>query len=264
MATAQAGELSIAYDDHGAGEPALLCMPGWCAPRTAFDLLPAALPGRRVLALDWRGHGDSSLGSGDFGRAELLEDALAVIAASGARAIVPVSTAHAGWVAIALRHRLGPERVPKLVLVDWIVGPAPPPFLDALAALQDPARWQGARDRLFEMWTAGVSAQPVLDFVRQGMGRYGGEMWARGGREIAAAYGIEGAPLDALARLAPPPPTLHLYARPPDPAITAAQLAFASAHPWFQSLELDLRSHFPTLEAPTQVGAAITRFLEAA
>ena len=40
--------------------------------------------------------------------------------ASGADRIVPVALAHAGWVAIELRRRLG-KKIPAIVLVDWIV-----------------------------------------------------------------------------------------------------------------------------------------------
>src|SRR5690242_17983577 len=124
MAEARSDDLRIRYDDSGTGEPALLCLAGWCASRKAFDELGRRLADRRrVLALDRRGHGDSDAARGDFGAKEQLGDALAVIAASGARQIVPVATAHAGWIAIELRRRLGPERVPKLVLIDWIVTP---------------------------------------------------------------------------------------------------------------------------------------------
>ena len=66
--------------------------------------------------------------------------------------MVPLATAHAGWIAIELRRaseQLGPARVPKLVLVDWIVTAAPPPFLAELDTLRDRAWWQATRDRLF-------------------------------------------------------------------------------------------------------------------
>lgn len=146
--------IPIAYDDQGQGEPALLCMPGWCADRSAFeDLVRACSRTRRTLSLDWRGHGQSAPAEGDFGEAELIDDALAVIQESGVERVVPVALAHAGWVAIELRRRLG-ARIPAIVLVDWLVLDPPPPFLGALAALQDPEKWQSTRDQLFDMWAA--------------------------------------------------------------------------------------------------------------
>lgn len=50
----------IVYDDLGAGEPAFLCMPGWCEPRTAFDrLAPLLARSKRTIVIDWAGQGDS-------------------------------------------------------------------------------------------------------------------------------------------------------------------------------------------------------------
>jgi pimeloyl-ACP methyl ester carboxylesterase len=183
-----------------------------------------------------------------------------VIAASGAKEIVPVATAHAGFVALELRRRLG-ARVPKLVLVDWIVTDPPVPFLGALAAMADEQKALSVRDQLFAMWTSGVDHRPVLDYVRDDMGAYPASMWARAAREITAAFLREGSPLRALSALAPPVPTLHVYAQPDDPAYLAAQQQFADEHPWFNVQKLQARSHFPTVEVPEQVVASIDRFL---
>jgi pimeloyl-ACP methyl ester carboxylesterase len=210
--------------------------------------------------MDWRGHGDSDPATGDFGSDALVRDAIAVIEASGARTVVPLATAHSGWVAIELRKKLG-DRIPKLILVDWIVTAAPPQFLGGLAALQDPAKTQAARDHLFDMWTHGVTDEGVLRFVRDDMGRVPLEMWARGGREIAGAYARESSPLEALARLSPPPPTVHLFVQGYDEAHVRAQQEFAAANPWFSYERLTGRSHFPTLEVPDALLGPIHRFL---
>jgi pimeloyl-ACP methyl ester carboxylesterase len=252
---------TIAFDDlgdRGDNSPALLCLPGWCAPRTAFRPLYPYLE-HRTLAVDWRGHGASRPASGDFGLRELVDDAISVIDAAHADRVIPVATAHAGWVAIELRHRLGPERVPAIILVDWMVLGAPPPFLGAVRALQDAATWAEVRAGLFARWTTGVESQPVHDFIAQ-MTTFGFDMWSRAGREIGAAFIANPVPLDAIAGLAPPPPTLHLYAQPPDPEFLAAQQAFAASHPWFQVQRLDARSHFPTVEVPRDVAGAIDAF----
>jgi pimeloyl-ACP methyl ester carboxylesterase len=108
MAETYSNGIRISYDDLGQREPALLMMPGWCANRTMFKhLAPRSSTYRRTFALDWRGHGQSGPARGDFGADGPVEDALAVIEASGAQQIVPVATAHAGWIAIELRRRLG-------------------------------------------------------------------------------------------------------------------------------------------------------------
>lgn len=252
----------IAFDDVGDGDPALLFLPGWCAGRDAFRPLYPHLR-RRALAVDWRGHGGSDAPPGDFGDAELVEDALAVIAASGCERVVPAATAHAGWVAIELRRRLGADRVPAIVLIDWMVLGAPPPFAGGLQALQDPAAWSAVRDQLFALWTTGVSDPAVHAFVAT-MGRYGYDMWSRAGREIAAAFARSPVPLAALAALSPPCPTLHVYAQPSDDAFLAAQQGYAAEHPWFSAHRLDgALSHFPTVEVPERLAREIERAVAA-
>lgn len=251
----------ISYDDQGKGEPALLFMPGWCGSRSVFDQLAARCAARRrTLALDWRGHGRSEVPGGDFGASALVDDALSVIEASGAEHVVPVALSHAGWIAIELRRRLG-SRVSKLVVLDWIVLEAPPPFLGALQSLQDPARWQQTREQLFSMWIHGLDIPELSRYVREDMGSYGFDMWSRAGREIGSAYATAGSPLQALTTLNPPVPVLHLYAQPDDPAYLAAQQSFSAPHPWFQVRNVQARSHFPLLEAPDDMATVIEGFV---
>jgi len=260
MPETTASGVEIHYDERGSGEPVILCLTGWCASHRHFDGVAERLAtSRKVVSLDWRGHGESAAPNGDFGARELVLDALAVIAASGARTIVPVATAHAGWIAIELRRRLG-DRIPKIVLLDWIVLDPPPPFLGALEAMQDLARCRQTVDQLFGMWVAGSAHPGITDFIHNDMGRYGTDMWARAGREIAGAYAREGTPLAALAALDPPPRVLHLYSVPKDEEYLAAQQGFATSHPWYQVRRLDTSTHFPTLEAPDVVAAAIAAF----
>lgn len=210
--------------------------------------------------MDWRGHGESEPARGDFGEAALLEDALAVVQDTGVHQVVPVALAHAGWVALELRRRLG-ERVPAIVLVDWLVLEPPSAFVGALGALQDVGKWQATRDRLFSVWLQGVENSKVIRLVREVMGSYGFEMWARAGREIGAAYRREGSPLKALAGLRPAAPVMHLYAQSADPGFLQAQETFAAANPWFSVRKLNAKSHFPMLEVPEEMANTIERFV---
>ncbi|MEA3198975.1 MAG: hypothetical protein QOE90_403 [Thermoplasmata archaeon] len=252
--------IRIAYDDLGSGETALLLMPGWCGTRAAFNrVAPLLARPHRVLAMDWRGHGGSGAAAGDFGEKELLDDALAVVRASGAKRVVPVATAHAGWVALALRQALG-ARVPQIVLLDWIVTEAPPPFLAALAAMQDPAKVEATLAQVFAMWRDGTQTPDVEAFL-QVMASFGPAMWARAGREIAASYAKEGSPLAALARLRDAPPVLHAYAQPRDAGFLALQEAYAREHPFYRAKVLPGRTHFPTIETPEATAEAIEAFL---
>jgi len=121
--------------------------------------------------MDWRGHGESDRLEADFGTEDLATDAIKVLDRSGVDRVVPVGLSHAGWVAIQLRARLGPQRVPGVVLVDWMVLGAPPGFGDALAGLRDPDAWEQVRAGLFAMWTTGIDL-PALDAQIAKMGRY--------------------------------------------------------------------------------------------
>lgn len=259
--TVQVDGAHICYDDQGDGGPALLFIPGWCGSRRVFDQLVAQCSThRRTLTMDLRGHGESGPTEDDFDATQLVWDALAVIEASGTDQVIPVALSHAGWIAIELRRRLG-QRIPQLVLLDWIIMEPPPPFLGALQGLQSPTQWAATRDQLFAMWLHDLHIPQLTSYVHEDMGSYDGAMWARAGREISAAYATAGSPLHALKQLDQPTPVLHMYAQPEDPGYLAAQQAFSAAHPWFQVRKLDAHSHFPMLEVPHTMAAAIEDFI---
>lgn len=252
----------VAYDHGGSGEVALLYLPGWCSNRTTFTpLLDAHRSDCAVLALDWRGHGQSENPPGDFGLSDLVEDALAVVDTAGVERVVPVALAHAGFVALELVRVLG-DRVAAVVVLDWMVlGPATP-FLEALDGLQDPARWREVRDAIIAMWRHGVDL-PALDRHLAEMEAYGPEMWGRGAREIARCFRRDQVPLDAFASCDERPPVLHLYAQPRDPDFLAAQQAYADAHYWFAVQRLDASTHFPMFEVASEMASAIEAVLDA-
>jgi pimeloyl-ACP methyl ester carboxylesterase len=261
MKSTSASGATIRFDDRGAVAPALLLMPGWCVERDIFDdLVPRLAEHNRVLALDWRGHGDSQHPEDEFDSHEMVEDALAVIEASEAKSIIPVALAHAGWIAIELRQRLG-ERVPKLILLDWIVGDPPPEFLQLIEEMQT-KRWQGARDRIFDMWRAGVKNERVEAYLHDVMSKYGGAMWTRAARSIGAAYAEYGTPMHELSRIEPPVPVLHLYSQSPDKHFAEMQAVFAAGHPWYSFKKLRAKTHFAMLEAPDEMARAITEFVQ--
>lgn len=264
----------IYYDDRGAGEPVLVCLPGWCVHHTIYGPLAERLGvTNRVLVPDWRGHGDSEPSERDFSYPEMVADVLAVVEAAGARSIVPIAQAHGGWVAVELLRRLG-ERVSKLVLISWnpIItsnNPAATPILSAgqglqsdvlWGALQDESRWKDAMDRLVDTWVK-TAPSAVETQIRDETAVHGFEDWARAGREIAGMFRHEGDPLLALNGIGGRTPVLHLYLQPRDPDFLAAQEAFARSHPWFTVRRLDGVSHFPQLELTRETAGAIGEFI---
>ena len=247
---------SLGYDDLGHGEPALLLLTGWCSSRARWALAaPLLASHRRVVSFEWRGHGDSAPASEDFGTSEMVQDALAVIEATGLETFIPCSASHSGWVAIELRRRLG-ERIPAIVLVDWMVTQPSAAYMDLIGQLQSSERWPQARDALFDIWRAGVQSDEIGEAIDV-MNAHDGAMWMRSGREIERSYRDYHSPLRALAALDPHVRALHLYGQPRSAEYLEAQQTFASEHPWFSVQQLSTRTHFSMLEAPTEVAAPI-------
>ena len=263
MAHASANGVSIAYDDLGAGDPPLLFLTGWCSSKERWEeVARICARRRRVLSSEWRGHGDSDRDVGDFGLEEMISDALAVADDAGVDEFVPCAASHSGFVAIELRRRF-PERVPMLVHVDWYVIPPPPPYRAVLEMLKSPDDWPAARDKLFEIWRAGVE-RPEIDAAFAVMNEQPADMWMRSGREIMAGYDRVGSPALAWAALDPPVPVLHAYGQPPAPEFLEAQEAFAQEHPWFTVRKLPGVTHFAMIETPELVAEAIDEFVSRA
>ena len=259
MAEARASGIRIEYDDRGSGEPALLFLTGWCSSRERWERVADIEAGRRrVLAFDWRGHGGSDRAPGDFGVEEMVEDALAVIEASGAESVVPCAASHSGWVAIELRRRLG-ERVPRLFHADWMLAVPSDRYMEVIRQL-DSEEWPEARDTLFRIWAAGVDT-PDVRGVLGVMAEHGEDMWRRSGREIEDSYVRGGSPLEAFSWLEPPVPVLHVYGQPHDPEYLELQRRFEAEHAWFSVLKLDATTHFAMIEAAPQVADAVESFV---
>jgi len=199
--------------------------------------------------------------SPDLGWPQLADDVLAVLDGCGVDQFVPVANAHAGWVARDLAERV-PDRVAGVALIGWLVLGAPPPFTAGLAAMSDPATTRAAVDGLTASWLAGHEDVPGLTEQITAMRQHSDEMWARAGREIAAAYATRTSPLQAFAALPATRPVRHLYAEPEDPSFLAAQQDFARTHPWFTVRRLDTaHTHFPMLERPADLASDLTRFV---
>lgn len=267
MKTTTSDGISIDYVALGtkdSARPTLVLTTAWCMSRNGWSSLPQELADRgfRVLALDFRGHGDSQRDIPDHGAEGLYEDVVAVLKAEGVETFIPVTMSHSGWIGILLRQNFGPERVPAIVHTDWIVLPPPPEYMGLVDGLADPNGWQQARDILFHIWLEGVENQPVTDFVKEEMGGYGADIWLRSGRVIGSCLRGGGSALEALSKLDPPAPTLHVYAQPKDPGYKGAQEQFGAANSWYQVHFLpDAKSHFPTFEVAGEMADAIVGFV---
>jgi pimeloyl-[acyl-carrier protein] methyl ester esterase len=146
-------------DERGGGGPALLALHGWStASEVLLPWLESALPDRRIVALDLRGHGRSP-SAAPFSLEDLARDVAAAAQALHLATLDLLGWSLGGLAALSALPLLG-SRVRRLVLVSstprftarepgWPHG-VPPRALRAVAALtrRDPARaasrfWDG-------------------------------------------------------------------------------------------------------------------------
>ncbi|WP_306320185.1 MULTISPECIES: alpha/beta fold hydrolase [unclassified Streptomyces] len=249
----------ITYDVHGPAEaPTVVLLTGWCQDHRLFDpLLPYLSDTHRVVRIDWRGHGEDRSPVADFGYAEQAADTVKVLDELGIDRFLPVSTSHGGWANIELADRLGPERVPTVTVIDWIMTPPPAEFAGGLAEVQDPERWTHGRAGLFDTWLNGSGHPLVARHLDEEMAGFGFEMWARSCRVIADAYERWGSPLERMAAMAHTRPVRHLFSQPDAEAYERAQREFSAGHPWFSHRRLGGPTHFPTLDSPALVAEEI-------
>jgi 3-oxoadipate enol-lactonase len=109
------GDVELAYEVRGAGQP-LLLIQGLGYARWSWSPIVDALAERyRVVFFDNRGIGESDKPNGPYTVAELAADAAAVLDAAGERQAHVVGASLGGMIAQELA-RVRPERVRKLVL----------------------------------------------------------------------------------------------------------------------------------------------------
>ena len=253
--------INIHYNDFGQGEPVILYLTGWCDSRNSFNQFTfSCAKNRRVIALDWRGHGKSDKPSDDFGFKEFVEDALGVIEQSKIKTFIPVANANGGWAAIELK-RLLPGRIPKMIFIDWHLFDPPDTYFTIIKSLQNKNEYEQARKKLFNTLLKEVDNTEVIRLVDTEMGSYGFDMWEKAAKAIIGAYKNHGSPLNLLTLIKPDIPVLHLYSQPDEHGYLVSQENFSASHEWFKVRKLNLKSHFLTIEVPELASSIVEQFI---
>jgi pimeloyl-ACP methyl ester carboxylesterase len=115
------GDVRIAYEVHGAGDP-LLMIHGLGYDRFGWGTLPELLAEElSVVVFDNRGVGDSDVPEGPYAVSQMVDDAVAVLDAEDVERAHVLGVSLGGYVAqhLALTH---PARVRKLVLASTAPG----------------------------------------------------------------------------------------------------------------------------------------------
>lgn len=261
MQTVHLNDVLMTYTETGDPEaPSLLLLSGWCQDRRLFKSLAPLLAERfHVMCLDWRGHDPKQTDGGDFSALDLADDLLAFIDFKGLDSVRLVSTSHGCWVNLEVCERLGSKRLPKTVVVDWLMHPHEG-FWQQLAQGQHPTDYATGRQSFFDEWAASTDNADVLEHLRHEMPWFDGAMWRRACREIEICYRRWGSPLERMSSIADKPLVRHIYSQPLDPGYRRMQQDFAAEHSWFDPCHIPGNTHFPTLENPQAVARAIDEF----
>jgi 3-oxoadipate enol-lactonase len=146
---AQNGDVRLAYEVHGAGEPVVF-VHGLGYDRFGWGPLPGLLaPDFTVVTFDNRGVGDSDVPEGPYAVAQMAADTVAVLDAAGIEATHVFGVSLGGYIAeeLALTY---PERIRRLVLMSTAPGgtrshPMPAAGLDAFGRFPTMEREAGLR-----------------------------------------------------------------------------------------------------------------------
>lgn len=125
------GGVSLNALEEGEGQP-LIMIPGWSQTAAAFARNISELAkNRRVIALDMRGHGDSSKPAGGYRIQRLAKDLEEVITALGLTSVDLLGHSMGSSIIWGYLDLFGPKNLRKLVIVDQApMGAALPAWSD--------------------------------------------------------------------------------------------------------------------------------------
>lgn len=255
-------DIRIDYNDRGIGPITLLLLPGWCEPKTVFMPFEAlASETFRIISLDWRNHGLSSQSALPLTPEVLLNDVVSLIHSLEIEQFIPVSVAHASWIATDIADIM-PEKVSALVFLDWIMTHPEPAFFQAINYIQDPENWVSARDSLFNSWLGGGNNTVIKEHLVKEMSQAGFTVWEAAGKAIAGSYSRYGSPLDRLKLLSEYHQCIHIYSLDRRDDYLFEQQKFSHENSFFRVKRLEnARTHLGILEQPEEVYRTLKRFI---
>ena len=116
----------IAFDDTKTVGPLIVCVPGIGDVRGSYRFLvpPLVAAGYRVVTMDLRGHGESSVGWSDYKDTAIAEDVLALVHSLNAGQAILAGNSYGGS-AVVYAAAIEPRAVAGLVLLDAFVHDIP-------------------------------------------------------------------------------------------------------------------------------------------
>jgi pimeloyl-ACP methyl ester carboxylesterase len=254
------GDLDLHVEERGQGPP-LLLIPG--IPAVASDWGPLAKrlsPGRRMIAYDNRGSGQSTVTPGPYTTAQLAADAGALLDALGVDRADVMGMSLGGMVAqeLAIRH---PQRVRRLVLACTHAGvrhAASQPHATARAFAMRTADW-GERMRTLAPFAFAPGVDPA--FLEAFIAKKARDVQDPDGYEAQIAAALAHDTYDRLDRIAAP--TLILTGDQDLVIPGASSRALHERIPHAELVEVPHAGHLFFIERPDESARLVERFLAA-
>jgi len=252
----------IAYSDGGGSGPLVVCVPGAGDVRSSYRFLAPALreAGYRVVQMDLRGQGDSSVNWLHFSVEALAADLVALIDALGGGPALVIGAAMGGTAALWVGTEQ-PSKIVGLVLVSAYVRDLPLSFHQKFALSVLMNRWWGPGSWVKDYRKRYPTSPPAdLDQYLSGLKdnlKQPGRLQAT--RALLRATKELGQP--RLAQILAPALVVTGSADSefPDPAAEGRFIAELLGAP-AQTLCIEGAGHHPHVEMPDQLTPAVLRF----
>ncbi len=254
----------IAFDDTQTMGPLIMCVPGLGDVRASYRFLVPQLvaAGYRVVTMDLRGHGESSVGWSDYRDTATAGDVLALVRFLNAGPAILVGNSYGG-AAVAYAAAIEPGAVASLVLLDAFVRDVPQGVLQRLGvravALLGVSAWMAYYKSLYKTTPPADLNEynKTLSANLKQPGRYD----AVKAMMFANHAAIEPRLMDVKA------PTLIVVGSQdpdfPDPAGEARLIAEKLTGVTSKQVEMiEGAGHYPHAEKPEQVLAVLLPFLQ--
>lgn len=165
MATVKVGKATIAYENHGEGDPLLLIHGIYCSKQQWDQQVNYFKDKYRVITCDLRGHGQSSATSDPYSVSLFASDLIALLDELELKKVICVGHSFGGLVAqeLALSY---PDRIQGIVLAETLYGLASTPWDAAFGVISNLwlpkmvgiENYLGLMSQFFGMYTRGGAA----------------------------------------------------------------------------------------------------------
>jgi len=252
----------IAYDDYGGNGPTIICVPGLGDLRQQYRFLAPRLKaaGLRVVTMDVRGHGGSSVDWPDYSAASVGADIVALIHLLGAKEVYIVGNSMAGAAAVWAAAEI-PGAVAGIVLIDPFVRDMPTSiFLTAFLKVATQRPWGPSFWSMYYGSLYKSSPPSDLPAYREALVanlKEPGRIEA-----VKAMIFASKSPCEARIPKVRAPVLVMMGSLDPDFNDPAAEAKWVADHLHGKKLMVAGTGHYPHVEYPDIASAAIVAFIE--